>query len=37
MAVNARAAFLTSQAAAPSLGQGGRIIAIGSCLAELNV
>lgn len=34
MAVNTRSAFLASQAAAPSLGEGGRIITIGSCLAE---
>lgn len=32
--VNARAAVLASQAAIPHLQQGGRIITIGSCLAE---
>ena len=32
--VNARAAVLASQAAIPHLGQGGRIITIGSCVAE---
>lgn len=34
MAINTRSAFLASQAAAPHLGKGGRIINIGSCLAE---
>ncbi|MDT9694264.1 SDR family oxidoreductase, partial [Streptomyces sp. P9(2023)] len=32
--VNARSAALASQAAIAHLGQGGRIITIGSCLAE---
>jgi 3-oxoacyl-[acyl-carrier protein] reductase len=34
MAVNVRAVFAGSQAALPYLGTGGRIITIGSCLAE---
>lgn len=34
MAVNVRAVFAGSQAALPYLGDGGRIITIGSCLAE---
>jgi NAD(P)-dependent dehydrogenase (short-subunit alcohol dehydrogenase family) len=34
MAVNTRSAFIASQAAAAHLGEGGRIINIGSCLAE---
>jgi 3-oxoacyl-[acyl-carrier protein] reductase len=34
MAVNVRAVFAGSQAALPHLGTGGRIITIGSCLAE---
>ena len=34
MAVNVRAVFAGSQAALPYLGAGGRIITIGSCLAE---
>ena len=33
-AINVRAAFVASQAAAKHLGQGGRIIVIGSCMAE---
>ena len=32
--VNVRAVVLASQAAVPHLGQGGRIVSIGSCLAE---
>ncbi|MGO4703127.1 3-oxoacyl-ACP reductase family protein [Dyella sp. 2RAB6] len=34
MAVNVRAVFVASQAAARHLGEGGRIISIGSCLAD---
>jgi 3-oxoacyl-[acyl-carrier protein] reductase len=34
MAVNLRAAFVASKAAAPHMGEGGRIISIGSNLAE---
>jgi NAD(P)-dependent dehydrogenase (short-subunit alcohol dehydrogenase family) len=34
MAVNVRAVFVASQAAARHMGEGGRIISIGSCLAE---
>jgi len=34
LAVNVRAVVLASQAAIPHLGDGGRIISIGSCLAE---
>jgi NAD(P)-dependent dehydrogenase (short-subunit alcohol dehydrogenase family) len=34
VAVNTRAAFVASQAAAPHMGEGGRIISIGSNLAE---
>ncbi|MBS1606598.1 MAG: 3-oxoacyl-ACP reductase FabG [Bacteroidetes bacterium] len=34
MAVNVRAVFAGSQAALPYLGAGGRIITVGSCLAE---
>ncbi|UJB41189.1 SDR family NAD(P)-dependent oxidoreductase [Streptomyces sp. A1-5] len=34
LATNVRAPFLTAQAAAPHLGEGGRIISIGSCMAE---
>jgi NAD(P)-dependent dehydrogenase (short-subunit alcohol dehydrogenase family) len=34
LAIHARAAFLASQAALRHLGQGGRIISIGSCFAE---
>lgn len=34
LAVNVRAAFLAAQAAAPHLPAGGRIVTIGSCLAE---
>ena len=32
--VNVRSVVLASQAAIPHLGQGGRIVSIGSCLAE---
>lgn len=32
--VNVRAALIASQAAIPHLGEGGRIVSIGSCLAE---
>ena len=35
MAVNVRAVFVASQAAARHLGEGGRIISIGSCLADV--
>ncbi len=35
LAVNVRAVILASQAAAVHMGEGGRIISIGSCLAEL--
>ena len=34
MAVNVRAVFVASQAASRHLGEGGRIISIGSCLAD---
>lgn len=34
LAVNVRGVFLTSQAAAPHLGTGGRIITIGSCMSQ---
>ncbi|OQQ20498.1 oxidoreductase [Streptomyces sp. M41(2017)] len=34
LAVNVRGVFLTSQAAAPHLGAGGRIITIGSCMTQ---
>ncbi len=34
LAVHVRAAFLASQAAAARMGEGGRIISIGSCFAE---
>ena len=34
LAVNVRAAIVASQAAASHMGEGGRIISIGSCLAE---
>jgi 3-oxoacyl-[acyl-carrier protein] reductase len=34
LAVNVRAAIIASQAAAAHMGEGGRIISIGSCLAE---
>jgi len=34
LAVNVRAVFLASQAALPHLGDGGRIISIGSCLGQ---
>lgn len=34
LAIHARAAFLASQAALRHMGEGGRIVSIGSCLAE---
>lgn len=34
LAVNVRGAFLAAQAAAPRMGDGGRIITIGSCIAQ---
>ncbi|MDN3359910.1 3-oxoacyl-ACP reductase family protein [Actinomadura sp. DC4] len=34
LAVNVRSAFLMAQAAAPHLGAGGRIVNIGSCMAD---
>jgi NAD(P)-dependent dehydrogenase (short-subunit alcohol dehydrogenase family) len=34
LAIHVRAAFLAAQAAAQHMGEGGRIISIGSCLAE---
>ncbi|NLU69437.1 SDR family oxidoreductase [Streptomyces sp. HNM0574] len=34
LAVNVRAPYLAAQAAAPHLGEGGRIVTIGSCVAD---